>query len=86
MTHNTTKVTNYHVLIVKYIGPGAVKPSRVKIISERFKKSITIPYDHECGNALAVAETFLLMKGYNIVGHGEGKGHMYVITNTFKSL
>lgn len=77
--------TNYHILIVKYIGPSNYTGSRIKIISERFKESKTIDYDHEANNALEGAEKWLTGHGFNIIGHGEGKDHMYVITDTFIS-
>jgi hypothetical protein len=82
---NTTEITNYHILTVKYIGPSNVLGSRVKIISERFKESRTIDYDHSFNNALEIAEAWLIDHGFNIIGHGEGKDHMYVITDTFHS-
>lgn len=78
-------IPNYHILTIKYIGPSNVLGSRVKIISERFKESSTINYDHEFNNALEIAEAWLSNHGFNIIGHGEGKDHMYVITDTFLS-
>lgn len=76
---------NFHILTVKYIGPSEVLGSRIKIISERFKASKTIGYDHECDNALEGAEKWLQLHGFELIGHGEGKDHMYVISSTFKS-
>lgn len=77
--------TNYHILTIKYIGPSNYNGSRIKIISERFKESRTIGYDHEFNNALEGAENWLENHGFNIIGHGEGRDHMYVITDTFIS-
>lgn len=83
--HNTTTIPIYHILTVKFIGPGLFLNSRIKIISERFKTSKTFEYGDQ-GNTLEQAEVWLMEHGFNIIGHGEGKAHMYVITDTFKSL
>lgn len=82
-----TNIPNQHVLIVKYVGQTNETPSRVKIISERFKQSITIPYDSDFGNdSCEIAEHWLVSKGFKLISHAEGKGHYYVITDTFKPL
>lgn len=78
-------IKNYHILTIKYIGPSNVLGSRIKIISERFKESVTISYDYECNSALDGAEKWLKAHGFNLIGHGEGKDHMYVITDIFIS-
>jgi hypothetical protein len=77
---------NYHVIKVKYIGPGNSRGSRVKMISDRFHDSKTISYNYEFNNALDIAENWLENNGYKILGHGEGKDFDYVITDTFKGL
>jgi hypothetical protein len=82
----TFMLQNHHILIVKYIGQTNYTPSRVKIISERFKVSKTIEYDHEFNNTLDIAEDWLKKNGFELVGCGEGKGHYYIITSTFKPL
>jgi len=79
-------MTNYHILTVKYIGQTNYSPSRVKIISERFKTSKMIEFDGELGYTLDNAENWLRNNGFDIVGCAEGKGHYYIITNTFKPL
>lgn len=82
-----TNIPNTHVLIVKYVGQTNYTPSRVKIISERFKQSILIPFDSEHGmDSCEIAEYWLTQKGFKIIGHAEGKGHYYVITDTFEPL
>lgn len=81
-----TQITNYHVLIVKYVGQTNYTPSRIKIISERFKHSVIIPYDHDHADSCEVAEAWLKKNDFNIIGHAEGKGHYYVIVDTFKPL
>lgn len=73
---------NLHILTVKNLGPTNTKGARVKISSERFTQSITIPYSNEAGAgtpALDTAEMWLKSNGHSIVGHGEGKNHYYVI-------
>ena len=76
---------NLHVLIVKYVGMTASRSPRVKIISERFKSSISFDHANDDRTTLEQAICWLSNDGYNIVGHGNGKGHDYVITDTFKS-
>lgn len=79
-------IPNYHVLKVSFLGPTDYKPSRVKITSERFKMARIIDYDHEFRDTCAIAEDWLLRNGFNLIGHGEGNDHYYVITDTFKPL
>lgn len=82
-----TNIPNYHVLIVKFIGWSNTQPSRVKVISERFKESVTFTYDADYGNdTCEQAEYWLKKNGFNVIGHAEGKGHYYVITDTFLPL
>lgn len=79
-------IKNYHILTIKYIGATDYKPSKVKIISERFEQSILIGYDHRFSNTLEIAEDWLQKNGFVLIGHGKGKGHYYIITDTFKPL
>jgi hypothetical protein len=82
-----TNIPNYHVLIVKYIGWSNTLPDRVKIISERFKHSVTFSFDDNAGrDSCEQAEYWLKKNGFNVIGHAEGKGHYYVITDTFEPL
>lgn len=82
-----TSIENYHILIIKFVGQTNNLASRVKIISERFKQSITIPFNSDHGNdSCEIAEYWLKSNNFSIMGHAEGKGHYYVITNTFKAL
>jgi len=87
---NQSAPTNMHILTIKYIGPGNVQNSRVKIISERFKQSVTFEFDGNNGNTLEQAEAWLIRKGHNVIGRGVGKGHYYVVCghvdNKFKPL
>jgi len=83
---NIPTIPNFHILIVKAMGATDNKPARVKIISERFKQSITLPYTNHTGASNPAIDTALLFitnKGWNIIGKGEGKDHMYLITDTF---
>lgn len=80
-------MTNYHILQVKGIGATNTNPARVKIISERFKSSIIIPYTNDPGSispALPTAIDWLTKHGYEVIGQGEGKDHYYLISTTFK--
>lgn len=82
------KHANYHIIIIKTLPATNTKPARVKIISERFETSKIINFTNEPGTispTLETAEMYLIGKGFQIIGHGEGKDHYYVITDTFKS-
>ena len=86
---NIPIVPNYHILIIKAIGATNTKPAMVKIISERFNQSIIVPFTNHPGASspsLDTAKLVLSAKGFDIIGQGEGKGHMYLITNTFEPL
>lgn len=78
-------IPNYHVLKITYIGPTNNRPSRVKILSERFEQSKTISYNHELRGTLEIAEKWLVENGFNLVGHAEGNNCYYVVSDTFKS-
>lgn len=77
---------NLHVLEIKYLGPTNFKGTRVSIFSARFKQRIIIPYDYSLNSIQEMAQTFLESKGFNILGCGEGKVGMYIISDTFKPL
>jgi hypothetical protein len=80
-------LNNYHILIVKYVGQTNTKPSKVKIISERFNESITFTFGSVKGQYTAdQALQYLINHGFRVIGMGEGKGHLYFITDTFKPL
>lgn len=83
---NTTLLPNFHAIEVKYIPPGNVLGSRVKLTSARFNKSITISYDHEYDNALECGVAALQARGFDIIGTAECKNAYIVITSTFKTL
>lgn len=83
---NHTVLPNFHVIIVKYIGQSNYLPARVKIISERFKEHVTFSYNSEGGQTLDQAEEWLTERGHKVIGHGEGKGHYYVICDHVNGL
>jgi hypothetical protein len=72
---------NYHILIVKYIPWGEKTPDTVKISSEHFDQSITIPYTYDFRDAVEEAEDWLIKNGHPIVGTGKGKKHSYIIVS-----
>jgi len=82
-------IPNYHVLIVKHVGATNENAAQVKIISERFKCSVKIPYTNDPGASTPSLDTAIIWlnkRGYKIIGKGEGKDHYYLITDTFESL
>jgi hypothetical protein len=76
---------NYHIIKVKYFGATNYTGSRVKMISERFNVSKTIPYNHELNSIQDIAADYL-QATHNIIGIGEGKDCMYVISDTFEPI
>jgi hypothetical protein len=84
-----TLLPNYHILIIKVIGPTDHEPARVKIISERFKQSIKIPFTNHPGASNPATDSaieYLEKRGHKLIGKGEGKDHMYIISDTFEPL
>lgn len=87
MTTSNTP-TNYHVIVVKYLGATNTKPSRYKLISERFKQSVICSYgaDQSFNSSLEYAADKLKNMGFVIIGQAEGKDCDYLISNTFEPL
>lgn len=77
---------NFHVLTVQYIPSGNYHGAKVKITSDRFKKSKTLPYDHEFRDCGEIAKDYLKKQGFQIIGKGEKKDGYFIISTTFKSL
>ncbi len=66
------------VIEVKYLGPGKVKGSRVKMYDRVRQTSKTIGYDYKCNGPLEVALKHLRQDGAHIVSYGQLKDS-YVI-------
>lgn len=77
---------NFHVIKVYYLGATNTLGSRIRIVSERFKVSKTIPYDYVFNSSLDIALDYLYKNGFNIIGQGCGNDCSYIITDTFDSL
>lgn len=77
---------NFHVLEIKYLGPTNFLGSRVSIYSPRFKERVVINYDYSKNSIQEMAQTFLESKDFSILGCGEGKDKMYLISDTFQPL
>jgi hypothetical protein len=77
---------NLHILKTSYLGATNTRGARVKIYSERFRQSVVIPYNYRFNNALDIAINWLQSKGFEIIGKGEGKESMYIISTTFEPL
>lgn len=73
---------HFHILRVKYLGATPARGSRVKIVSERTKTTLTIPFDYALNSPEDMAIVALKRLGFHIVGMAEG----YVITDTFNVL
>lgn len=84
-----TTLPNFHILIVKVIGATNTEPAKVKIISERFNQSVKIPFTNHPGASNPATDSAILWlesKGHKLIGKGEGKDHMYIISDTFEPL
>ena len=77
---------NFHIFNIKYLGPTNFLGSRVSIYSPRFKERVIIDYDYSLNSIQEMAKAFLESKGFNILGCGEGKDKMYLISDTFQPL
>ncbi len=80
---------NLHVFIVQVLGQTNTMPTRLLLKSELFKQSVRIPFTNEPGSiapAVESAELWLRQNGFDIIGSAEGKGHNYIITDTFKPI
>lgn len=75
-----------HIIKIKYVSPTNSAGSKVKIISEDYKESISIAYNYSFNSALDIAIDYLQNKGFEIIGTGNGRDEQYVISSTFKQL
>lgn len=79
---------NLHVFRITHIPATRILPSRIKIRSERFKRSIYVLYtddrfEHVRGIE-EMAAIHLRSIAYSIAGFGTGDGCMYVFSHTFE--
>jgi len=81
---------NLHIIKVKYLPATNYRGARIKLISERFKNSVTLQRDYMTNSGTQQAITYLRRQGQRIVGQGEGIGCEYVIlsavNNSFKEI
>ena len=77
---------NFHIIEVTYLGPTNNLGSRVKLTSHRFKHSIIISYDYECGWTDSTAQKWLISNGFELIGKAESKNGYFFISSTFKGL
>lgn len=76
---------NYHILELKYLQPTNTKGSRLKVISYRFKQSITLERTYKHDNPKEQAIETLTQLGFNIIGKGEfSDSSDILITDTFQ--
>jgi hypothetical protein len=83
------RLTNFHILTIKCLGATNTQPSRVKIISDRFKQSQIISFTNDPGASsptIDSAKEWLQNNGFELIGMGEGKDCYYIITSTFEPL
>ena len=77
---------NVNVIKVKYLGATNTKGSRVKIISERFKSSVTLGYNYEFNSALDIALDYITKLGFDVIGCNNDGDAGYIITSTFEDI
>jgi hypothetical protein len=78
-------IPNYHIIKIKYLGFTNTKNSRIKLTSELFKQSLTLPNDSN-DIILNIAINYLTKNNFDIIGQGESKEGFYIISNTFEPL
>ena len=74
-------MNNYHLIEARYMGPTNTRGSRVKLVSDRFKESVTIPYDYSFNNTREIAIDYLEKQGHNVIGSGEVRGHYVIVVS-----
>lgn len=77
---------NYHLIKVKYLGATNTMGSRVKLTSERFNQSKTIPFDYTLNNINDMAAKYLKKTGHKIAGQVESGIICDHIDNKFLAL
>lgn len=77
---------NFHVLTVRYRGATNTDSGKVLIRSDRFKQTKSIDYDYCCDNALDVAQNWLTLNGFELIGKAEGKDCYFAVSTTFEPL
>lgn len=81
---------NYHIIEVKYHGATNTRSSKMSLYSARFKKRVYIPFDYSFNHPSEMAEKYLLDKGFEIIGCGEGMrtgtAVDFIVTNTFETI
>ena len=77
---------NLHIISIKYSNTSASGNGKILIRSERFKKTKSIPYNHDCGGAFEGGIDYLQKQGFELIGQAEGKNCYLVISTTFKNL
>ena len=79
---------NFHIIRTKFLPATEKYGVRIKLISDRFEKSVTIArkYTDEDLQLHEIAIKYLQSKGFDIAGFGEMKDGMNIVTNTFESL
>ena len=77
---------NVNVIKVKYLGATNTNGSRVKIVSDRFKSSVTLGYNYEFNSALEIAVDYLSKLGFDVIGCNNDGGIGYIITSTFQDI
>jgi len=70
---------NYHGIVVKYLPTTNTRGSRVKLISARFKDSVTLSYDYEYNHCVDMAAAWLKDHGQVIAGQCEINNNRDVI-------
>ena len=77
---------NLHLIRVRYIGPSNTRPSRVKLISDRFGDSVTFSKGMQYRDSNEHAMAWLADHGFNVVAQAEMLRDHALLTDTFKSL
>jgi hypothetical protein len=75
-----------HVITCKYVGPRGLRGSKMILKSDRFRQSKWIAYDSSKRDALHQGWDYLQAQGFEPIGTGEGKDHMYIVCNVLKPL
>lgn len=73
----------YHVYM---LSPTNYRGARVKVVSLRFKKSITQDYDYGLGDIRKQAQKILMRRGIPVTAFGMGQKGYILASPVFKSI
>lgn len=79
-------LSNFHTFQISFIRSSFIRGSYVRVYSNKFDQTKTIPSGYEFNSAYEVAQNYLESLGFNIIGISRCKNGYILISDTFKEL